>query len=119
MGTNYYANFNVCKTCNKPDERVHIGKSSFGWPFCFRMYRNDWELPTIFPKQRIDDTDDWREVLSHQDIKIVDEYGRHEEVETFWHDVDVKQKHMDDPRCNITCENVDKYGYRFHNSEFS
>lgn len=39
MGTNYYLHTDVCKHCKRSADRVHIGKSSSGWPFLFRGYR--------------------------------------------------------------------------------
>lgn len=42
MGTNYYVRTapceNPCAHCNAPQE-IHLGKSSAGWPFSFRAYR--------------------------------------------------------------------------------
>ena len=38
MGTNYYVAENTCECCNRYDETYHIGKSSFGWTFCFQGY---------------------------------------------------------------------------------
>ena len=35
MGTNYYAKVDVCKTCGRAKEEIHIGKLSWGWDFDF------------------------------------------------------------------------------------
>ena len=47
MGTNFYMLVNPCTKCGKPDEKVHIGKSSFGWKFLFQGHTfktlKDWE----------------------------------------------------------------------------
>lgn len=40
MGTNYYVATDPCEHCNRYDKYLHIGKSSFGWSFHFRGYKN-------------------------------------------------------------------------------
>lgn len=65
MGTNYYAEpLAPCSACARPFERLHIGKSSYGWEFSFHGYKalgltsfREWLafLPTC--------------------VRIVDEYG--------------------------------------------
>ncbi|SFU94198.1 MULTISPECIES: hypothetical protein [unclassified Methylobacterium] len=61
MGTNYFA---VRDGTEANAVQHHIGKSSAGWPFCFRAYGDlgvhDW--PT------------WRRYLSRPGIRIVSEY---------------------------------------------
>lgn len=43
MGTNYYLAQKECAYCGHKDARMlHIGKSSQGWQFTFRGYRNAW-----------------------------------------------------------------------------
>jgi hypothetical protein len=62
MGTNYYHRRDVCPTCQRAAEEVHIGKSSMGWTFSFSGtagYRT-WE--------------EWRDVL-RSGGEIRDEYG--------------------------------------------
>lgn len=39
MGTNYYLHLPKCAHCNHNGSVHHIGKSSTGWPFHFRAYR--------------------------------------------------------------------------------
>lgn len=63
MGTNYYVAENRCDCCQRYDRTHHIGKSSWGWSFSFRGYRED----------RLTSWAEWREFL--QDRLIVDEYG--------------------------------------------
>ena len=36
MGTNYFIRKDICPTCNRSKEKVHIGKKSSGWRFLFR-----------------------------------------------------------------------------------
>lgn len=63
MGTNYYAAENRCDCCQRYDRTHHIGKSSWGWSFSFRGYR----------EERLVSWQKWREFL--RDRLIVDEYG--------------------------------------------
>ncbi len=63
MGTNYYhRKDDVCPTCGREDEDVHIGKSSGGWTFSFHGTDDirSWEQ--------------WRAALAYG--RIEDEYGR-------------------------------------------
>lgn len=64
MGTNYYLHVDPCPACEHPAERVHIGKSSYGW--CFSL--------AIHPDRGINDLEDWLPLFESQ--CIVDEYGR-------------------------------------------
>lgn len=61
MGTNYYWIKNECPTCGHA-EMIHIGKSSYGWPFHFHG------------TNEIRSYKDWLEVL--REGKIEDEYGK-------------------------------------------
>ena len=61
MGTNYYLHMNPCQTCGRTDERLHIGKSSWGW--CFGLHVTD-EIPSL---------EAWTKKFSDGVIK--DEYG--------------------------------------------
>ncbi len=63
MGTNYYVAENTCECCNRYDETYHIGKSSFGWTFCFQGYK---EYNLISWKS-------WKDFLKDKTIK--NEYG--------------------------------------------
>jgi len=60
MGTNYYLHENVCESCGRSDEPLHIGKSSAGWVFTLRIYPDkginsleDW-LPRLLKGSRIE-----------------------------------------------------------------
>jgi hypothetical protein len=70
MSTNYYVIENHCECCNRYEEAYHIGKSSYGWAFTFRGYRQkdltSWQA--------------WKEFL--KDKKIKDEFG--EDVNYAW-----------------------------------
>lgn len=63
MGTNYYAQINKCKVCGKPDDEIHIGKSSYGWRFNIQInfdFYKDW--------------DEFISFIKRKDVKIYDEY---------------------------------------------
>ena len=64
MGTNYYWVSDPCVTCHHSTERVHIGKSSWGW--CFDLH--------VIPEQGLNTLNDWCEKW-RDGGKIVDEYG--------------------------------------------
>lgn len=103
MGTNYYAirkasddlkakiilaikqdDFETAK--NLIPEKVHIGKSSAGWQFCFN--HNDWK----YFKRSLQDLE---EFLSSS--KITNEYGEDVSSDEFWKMVELKKdgkKHL-------------------------
>lgn len=65
---NYYAEINKCKCCGKPDDKIHIGKSSMGWTFSFAT-----ALETVIGS--IKSYKDWKKLLKRKDVKIKDENG--------------------------------------------
>ena len=65
MGTNYYLHTEVCECCNRPKDKIHIGKSSAGWHFSLH----------VLPENGINDLADWEPLIRDQKNKIVDEYG--------------------------------------------
>jgi len=66
MGTNYYLHEKApCKTCGRPFEAKHIGKSSGGW--CFALH--------VIPDEGINDLPDWEKLWKKKGAFIVDEYG--------------------------------------------
>jgi hypothetical protein len=87
MGTNYYAKVPgcpvACPHCSIAAERLHIGKSSAGWRFCFRLYEDG---PVS--------VSDWRVYLGRPDVTIIDEYGETWAPEKFWARVEAKQSHQ-------------------------
>lgn len=80
MGTNYIVELNKCECCNRSD-KIQIGKSSYGWAFNFRGYKNTYgEIETddnIYIKVPADfelvSWNQWKEFL--KDKSIFDEYG--------------------------------------------
>jgi len=69
MGTNFYAHTDVCKCCNRPREKMHIGKSSMGWTFSFHAIKDLYDYEDIVSYK------DWLKILSKKNVKIYDEYG--------------------------------------------
>jgi len=117
MGTNYYV------VRNRPSqmEPVHIGKSSFGWMFCFQTQNETWrDVPVVWNTYK--QVKDWLKKYTVDDPKyvIIDEYDEIIPFEEFIKLVDRKQN---DPDCrknpnNFThSRNVD--GYRFTDGDFS
>ena len=66
MGTNYYYIKDPCEHCGRGDERLHIGKSSYGWEFTFCGHK----------EEGIESLEDWKGVLMKAPGIIKDEYGR-------------------------------------------
>ncbi len=64
MGTNYYLHKKTCPCCKKPDEVLHIGKSSGGW--CFSLH--------VIPEEGINDLDDWMPLFEDPGNVILNEY---------------------------------------------
>ncbi len=80
MSTNYFAILNHCECCNRSN-KLHIGKSSWGWAFMFRGYSGklgfiedsddkDLEVPEDF---NLKSWNQWKEYL--KDKPIIDEYN--------------------------------------------
>lgn len=67
MGTNYYFEDKYCGECNRgyQNQRLHIGKSSFGWNFALH----------IIPEEKISELDDWMLLFQKPHSRIVDEYN--------------------------------------------
>ena len=66
MGTNYYLIRNICGSCGRGDERMHIGKSSAGW--CFSLHVEHEDHPR--------DLAEWRQAWCEPHSEIRDEYGK-------------------------------------------
>ena len=80
MGTNYYLRHKPCPTCGNVDRELHIGKSSVGWQFSFRGYRD----------QNIHSYQDWLEEFKDERREIVDEYGRVHTIQEFRDNVEAE-----------------------------
>ncbi len=71
MGTNYYARINICKCCGKPEEEIHIGKSSAGWTFTFHA------------TEKIRSYKEWLKILSKKETEIYNEYDEKVYIKDF------------------------------------
>jgi hypothetical protein len=80
MGMNYYV------LIPNIEQKLHIGKSSCGWTFSFRGYRNLGEFQGIIICE-----EDWKRVLSNKKVKIIDEEDRIVTYNDFWDVVDCKR----------------------------
>lgn len=77
MGTNYYAEIKPpCPTCGHGGEKIHIGKSSQGWPFTFRGYDEEHSYSDRTEvKAVLRDWATWKTWLLSTGGRILDEYG--------------------------------------------
>lgn len=112
MGTNYYLRLRHCPHCKRYDEH-HIGKSSVGWMFIFKVTENV-------------DVDEWKGELGHHkgwsnDEGIYDEYGQKTSYDAFWALVENKQdgKSHRTPHGEINRAWIDENGYNVCNYDFS
>lgn len=112
MGTNYYLHRDICPTCKHAKERIHIGKSSYGWTFTFQGFRNGWG------PLKAESEDDWRKELKNG--TIIDEYGEVETYEEFWKMVEDKRKASSNHAKEYPDGNwLDDKGNSFSSYEFS
>ncbi len=66
MGTNYYLHSKPCAHCGRSDERLHIGKSAYGWVFALH----------IMPESGVSCLNDWIARFNNPENTIRDEYDR-------------------------------------------
>ena len=126
MGTNYYLHTDVCAHCNRERERIHVGKSSSGWPFLFRGY-SKW--PPDGVPHPITSALGWRQYIEQAIAKgavLLDEYGQRQEAAEFWEFVEGKQGDTRGPNATPNYQHgvrasewTDSEGYRFCDNEFS
>ncbi len=74
MGTNYYALtvLDECESCGREGRKVHLGKTSAGWPPILRLRQAEGELPGIESYVAWE-----RFVRSEFIVHLEDEYGEH------------------------------------------
>lgn len=109
MGTNYYAKINICSCCNRPEETVHLGKSSAGWSFALQY--NGGRFYTDFKGMK-----SWL-----KDKVIENEYGEKVSKEVFIDMVEIKKK-IKDPDADygpMSGKIIKINGYKFFDWEFS
>lgn len=109
MGCNYHVKINICSCCKRPEEEIHLGKSSAGWSFALQY--NGGKFYTNFEEMK-----KWLE-----DKVIENEYGEKVSKEDFIKLVESKKK-IKDPDTDYG-ERVGDIkeinGYKFFDWEFS
>lgn len=112
MGTNYYAVRNRPTT----DEPIHIGKSSFGWKFCFQSQHEEWHEPPIV-WNTYDQVYEWlyKYTVESDGYVIIDEYDEIISFDDFIKLVEWKQSE-NNPNDFTYSKNVN--GYRFTDDWF-
>ena len=104
MGTNYYAKLNICPTCRRPEEEIHIGKSSGGWKFMFELNKKYFE--------------NIKEMKDYLKDKVIEnEYGEVVSNKDFWSMVEGKQKERQGGGTDEGLIVID--GYDFYERNFS
>jgi hypothetical protein len=114
LGSNYFLRRGICPTCGHPESEIHVGKSSYGWTFTFRGYRNEWDDVKTTCEE------DWRKLLSEEGAGIFDEYGKEHAVAVFWDMVDTKRNSKNNHALHVGSANdaVDGKGNSFTFTEF-
>lgn len=108
MGTNYYVRLNICPTCKRPEEEIHLGKSSAGWKFHLRA--NDYQYYKSW-----DEMKNWL-----KDKSIFNEYGEEKTCDYFIKLVESKQLAEEESEdCINVMHGKIIDGYVFYNREFS
>lgn len=97
MGCNYYLRSKPCLQCGHAKNEKHIGKSSGGWQFHFRGYRED----------ALTSYEEWLIQLSDLGREIVDEYGEVISLEDFKDKVARKQDGINHFRIIMNTPNTD------------
>jgi hypothetical protein len=103
MGTNYYTKIKECKCCGRFEE-IHLGKSSYGWKFCFNLngekYYKNYEELKDFLKDKI----------------IKNEYGEEVSFKEFINLIENKQSEKNS-QTDYGATSIN--GYVFYDCEFS
>lgn len=107
MGTNYYALFNICPCCQRPEKEMHIGKRSGGWRFNF------------YGDEQIRSWEDWQKALAMPQSLIRNEYGEHVTLSELKEIVDSTRKYETELYFKgEPTEWTDEEGFRFWDREF-
>jgi len=111
MGTNFYIKRNVCKHCQREEEKIHLGKSSVGWIFGLQYnygeYYTNWSDMKKWLKKELDNNS-----------LIFDEYGIKISLKDFisWVESTQSQPNKRESMSNVIFDNE---GYSFICNEFS
>lgn len=112
MGTNYYA------VKNRPTvtEPIHIGKSSFGWRFCFRQQNEKYDNPPVV-WNTFEQVREWlhKYTVDSNQYVIMNEYDEIVSFDDFIKLVEEKQQNYNPDNFKYS-RNVN--GYRFTDEEF-
>ena len=103
MGTNFEVRINNCEHCQRYDE-IHLGKSSYGWKFCFQLNGKKYY-------KNIEELKEWL-----KDKEIYNEYENPISYDKFWEIVEMRQK-LKKSQDDDYVINID--GYDFLDYEFS
>lgn len=112
MGTNYYLELDVCESCKKGTNSLHIGKSSHGW--CFSLH--------IIPEEGINNLEDWISWFNKDKTIIRDEYGNIISFEKMLDEITNRKKHKSIDRHRIDgihCIGNGEGTYDFIRGDFS
>lgn len=118
MGTNYYVTENHCDCCKRYDIECHIGKSSAGWAFTFRGYREmrlvSWPAWKEYLKGR-QIRDEYGDVVSHEEFVELIEKFKSPKANRLQHNVEGRKSGWFNPEYDWD----DEDGYAFSAREFS
>jgi len=112
MGTNYYA------VMNRPTvtEPIHIGKSSFGWRFCFQQQNDKYNDPPVI-WNTYEQVREWlhKYTVDSNQYVIMNEYDEIISFDDFIKLVEEKQQNYNPDNFKYS-RNVN--GYRFTDEDF-
>lgn len=106
MGTNYYGRLKKpIKRVVKDYQEFHIGKSSYGWKFCFQK------------SEYFKDFKEFKKWLKDDNFEVIDEYGKKQNKEEFLQFILEKQNERNNQWDYDDTENID--GFNFADYDFS
>jgi len=133
MGTNYYLYINICPHCKKEDERIHLGKKSWGWAFSVQGFKyldffgkaaNDF-IEHALNYYSITEWKTWKDILKNMPKSwiIKDEEDREVTVKDFIKLVESSYKVKKNLKHAIECPSerdyLDDDGYSISEGDFS
>jgi len=106
MSMNYYYNLNICPCCGRCEERIHLGKNSYGRKFLLQANPSHYKPSWYVMKNWLLSTNGY----------IEDEYGRIISKNDFIKIVEGNQKEQPNKGSDII---KDEEGYEFCLADFS